>query len=68
MTHRRDADQRWNPLTREQDAFRLVIGIAVYFAAIAVAVVAGGSWAGVAVFLALTVIGVWILVRLVRGR
>ncbi|MGZ4382019.1 MAG: hypothetical protein ACXVZ3_11425 [Gaiellaceae bacterium] len=49
-----------NPLRSEAEAFRFVLGTVVYFAAIAVAAVAGGFWWGLAVFLVLTiVVAVW---------
>ncbi len=52
----------WNPLRSEQEAFELVIGAIAYFGAIALAAAFGGVWAGLAVFLVLTVAGVaWFL-------
>jgi hypothetical protein len=54
----------WNPLRSEQEAFEFVIGALAYFGAIALASALGGVWAGLAVFLVLTVAGVaWFLNR-----
>jgi hypothetical protein len=54
----------WNPLRSEQEAFQFLIGAMAYFAAIALASVLGGLWAGVAVFVVLTAGGViWFLNR-----
>ncbi len=54
----------WNPLRSEAEAFQFLIAAIAYFAAIVVASVLGGAWAGVAVFAVLTVGGVaWFLVR-----
>ena len=57
------ADRRtWNPLRSEQEAFELLIAALGYFGAIALATVLGGIWAGLAVFIVLTVAGVaWFL-------
>jgi nucleotide-binding universal stress UspA family protein len=53
-----------NPFRSEAEAFRLVLGTAVYFAAIAIAAAAGGFWWGLAVFLVLTIaVGVWFFRR-----
>ena len=59
------ADRRtWNPFRSEQEAFEFVIGAIAYFGAIALASAFGGVWAGLAVFLVLTVAGVaWFLNR-----
>src|SRR5437868_7569993 len=59
------SDRRpWNPFRTEADAFRLLIGVVGYFAAIVVASVAGGEWAGVGVFAVLTATAAgWILQR-----
>ena len=59
------ADRRpWNPFRSEADAYRLLIGVVGYFAAIVVASVAGGTWAGVGVFAVLTATAAaWILQR-----
>jgi hypothetical protein len=53
-----------NPLRSEAAAYRFLIGTAVYFGAIAIASVAGGSWAGLAVFVVATAV---VLVWLFRG-
>ena len=54
----------WNPLRSEADAYRFLIIVVGYFAAIAVASILGGKWAGLAVFIVLTVTGtLWILQR-----
>jgi hypothetical protein len=47
----------WNPLRSEQEAFELVIGAIAYFGAIALAAAFGGLWAGLAVFILLSVAG-----------
>ena len=47
----------WNPLRSEQEAFQFLIAAIRYFAAIVVASVLGGVWAGVAVFAVLTAAG-----------
>ena len=38
-----------NPLRSEAEAFRFLIGTIVYFAAITIAAVTGGRWAGLGV-------------------
>jgi hypothetical protein len=54
----------WNPLRSEQEAFQLLIGTIAYFAAIVLATVLGGVWAGVAVFVVLTASAVaWLVSR-----
>jgi hypothetical protein len=54
----------WNPFRSEQEAFQFVIGAIAYFGAIALASAIGGLWAGLAVFLVLTVAGLaWFLNR-----
>src|SRR6478752_2630097 len=54
-----------NPLRSEAEAFRFLIASIVYFGAIVVASVAGGTWVGLGVFIALTagVIGWWLHAR-----
>jgi len=54
-----------NPLRSEAEAFRFLIGTIVYFAAITIAVVAGGRWVGLGVFVVLSVIvlGWWARAR-----
>jgi hypothetical protein len=52
----------WNPLRSEQEAFQFLIAAMGYFGAIALAAGLGGLWAGVSVFVVLTVAGVaWFL-------
>jgi len=54
----------WNPFRSEQEAFEFVIGALAYFGAIVLAAALGGVWAGLAVFLVLTLGGVaWFLNR-----
>jgi hypothetical protein len=54
----------WNPFRSEAEAYRFLIGTVVYFAAIVIASLAGGTWAGLSVFVVLTVVAVvWILRR-----
>jgi hypothetical protein len=58
-----------NPFRSEAEAFRFVLGTAVYFAAIAIAAAAGGFWWGLAVFIVLSaVVGVWFFRREARER
>jgi hypothetical protein len=58
-----------NPFRSEAEAFRFVLGTAVYFAAIAIAAAAGGFWWGLAVFVVLTVVvGIWFFRREARER
>src|SRR5213080_5342334 len=54
-----------NPLRSEAEAFRFLIASIAYFGVIVVAAVAGGKWAGLAVFIALTaiVLGWWAQAR-----
>jgi len=53
-----------NPLRSEAEAFQFLLGAAVYFGLIAIAGVING-WAGLAVFIVLTllVIGWWLRAR-----
>jgi hypothetical protein len=54
----------WNPLRSEADAYQFLVVTVGYFAAIVVASVVGGTWAGVGVFVVLTATGLaWILRR-----
>jgi hypothetical protein len=54
----------WNPLRSEADAYLFLVVTVGYFAAIVVASVVGGTWAGVGVFIVLTATGLaWILRR-----
>jgi hypothetical protein len=54
-----------NPLRSEAEAFRFLIASIVYFGAIVIASVAGGTWVGLGVFIALTaaVVGWWFHAR-----
>jgi hypothetical protein len=54
-----------NPFRSEAEAYRFLLLTVGYFAAIAIAALALGKWAGLAVFTLLTLAG---LVYLVRGR
>jgi hypothetical protein len=56
----------FNPFRSEAEAYRFLIAVVAYFAAIVLASVLGGRWAGLAVFIALTAAGVLFL--LVRDR
>ena len=58
------ARRPFNPFRSEADAYRFLILTVGYFAAIVLASVLGGRWAGLAVFCVLTVAAVsWFLVR-----
>jgi hypothetical protein len=54
-----------NPLRSEAEAFRFLIASIVYFGAIVIASVGGGTWVGLGVFIALTaaVVGWWFHAR-----
>jgi hypothetical protein len=54
-----------NPLRSEAEAFRFLIASIGYFGAIVIAAVAGGTWAGLSVFIVLTVAvaGWWLRAR-----
>jgi hypothetical protein len=54
-----------NPLRSEAEAFRFLIASIAYFGAIVIAAVAGGTWVGLGVFIALTaiVLGWWARAR-----
>jgi nucleotide-binding universal stress UspA family protein len=54
-----------NPLRSEAEAYRFLLVTVGYFAAIAIAALTVGKWAGIVVFALLTLAG---LVYLVRGR
>ena len=56
----------WNPFRSEAEAYHFLLATVVYFAAIVIASLAGGTWAGLAVFIVLTVTAVVWLLR--RGR
>ncbi len=52
----------WNPFRSESDAFELLVASIAYFAAIGLASAFGGLWAGLSVFVVLTLAGiVWLL-------
>jgi hypothetical protein len=54
----------WNPFRSEAEAYRFLIVVVAYFAAIVLASVLGGRWAGLAVFITLTAAGSgWVLIR-----
>src|ERR1043166_2741988 len=55
-----------NPLRSEAEAYRFLLLTVGYFAAIAIAALAIGKWAGVTVFLALTLAGAVYIVRASR--
>jgi hypothetical protein len=55
-----------NPLRSEAEAYRFLLLTVGYFAAIAIAALAIGTWAGIIVFLAITLAGVVYLVRASR--
>src|SRR5919197_3955263 len=56
----------WNPFRSEAEAYQFLIAVVAYFAAIVLASVLGGRWAGLAVFIALSAGGALFL--LVRDR
>jgi hypothetical protein len=55
-----------NPLRSEAEAYRFLLLTVGYFAAIAIAALAIGKWAGLIVFVALTLVGVAYVVRASR--
>ena len=57
-----------NPLRSEAEAFRFLIASIVYFGAIVIAAVAGGRWAGLAVFVVLTAAVAWWWLRTRRDE
>jgi hypothetical protein len=57
-----------NPFRSEAEAYRFLLLSVGYFAAIAIAALALGKWAGLAVFLALTLAGLAYLVRARRAE
>jgi len=57
-----------NPLRSEAEAYRFLLLTIGYFAAIAIAALAIGEWAGIAVFLALTVAAIAYVVRARSGE
>jgi hypothetical protein len=52
-----------NPFRSEAEAYRFLLITIGYFAAIVIATLAGGKWVGFAVFLILTLVGLWWLFR-----
>ncbi len=52
-----------NPLRSEAEAYRFLMLTIGYFAAIVLASLAGNRWTGLAVFIALTVVGAWWFLR-----
>ena len=57
-----------NPFRSEAEAYRFLLLTVGYFAAIAIAALAIGTWAGVVVFVVLTLAGIVYLVRAHRSR
>jgi hypothetical protein len=57
-----------NPLRSEAEAYRFLLLSVGYFAAIAIAALAIGKWAGIIVFLGLTLAGAVYVVRAQRGE
>jgi hypothetical protein len=59
-----------NPLRSEAEAFRFLIASIAYFGAIVIASVAGGTWVGLGVFIALTTValGWWLRTRTEERR
>jgi hypothetical protein len=52
-----------NPFRSEAEAYRFLLGTVVYFAAIVLASLAGGTWWGVGVFAVLTIAALWWLLQ-----
>jgi hypothetical protein len=52
-----------NPFRSEAEAYRFLLVTIGYFAAIVLATLIGGRWLGLAVFVVLTVVGLWWLLR-----
>ena len=52
-----------NPFRSEAEAYRFLLVTIGYFAAIVVATLVGGRWLGLAVFVALTLVGLWWVLR-----
>jgi hypothetical protein len=52
-----------NPFRSEAEAYRFLLITIGYFAAIVIATLAGGRWMGLAVFVILTLVGLWWLFR-----
>jgi hypothetical protein len=52
-----------NPFRSEAEAYRFLLITIGYFAAIVIATLVGGRWVGFAVFVVLTLVGLWWLLR-----
>jgi hypothetical protein len=52
-----------NPFRSEAEAYRFLLLTIGYFGLIVIATLAGGRWVGLAVFIALTLVGLWLLLR-----
>jgi nucleotide-binding universal stress UspA family protein len=52
-----------NPFRSEAEAYRFLLITIGYFAAIVIATLVGGRWVGFVVFLVLTLVGLWWLLR-----
>jgi nucleotide-binding universal stress UspA family protein len=52
-----------NPFRSEAEAYRFLLLTIGYFAAIVIATLAGGRWVGLAMFVALSLVGLWWLLR-----
>jgi hypothetical protein len=52
-----------NPFRSEAEAYRFLLITIGYFAAIVLATLVGGRWLGVTVFVVLTLVGLWLLLR-----
>jgi hypothetical protein len=52
-----------NPFRSEAEAYRFLLLTIGYFAAIVLATLVGGRWLGLAVFVGLTLVGLWWLLR-----
>jgi hypothetical protein len=52
-----------NPFRSEAEAYRFLLLTIGYFAAIVIATLVGGRWLGLAVFVGLTLVGLWWLLR-----
>jgi hypothetical protein len=57
-----------NPLRSEEEAFRFLIASIVYFGAIVIAAVTGGTWAGLIVFIVLSAAVAWWWLRTRRDE
>jgi hypothetical protein len=52
-----------NPFRSEAEAYRFLLLTIGYFAAIVIATLAGGRWVGLAMFVVLSLVGLWWLLR-----